>query len=325
MNILFETLIKDFVTSGITDKSIDKSGLGSARFIKAVLNMGKSLHLLFEVDSSSDQGSTHFSVNGQPLHGLNKGYAVQVKFNNINKVMPADFTSLPYSQQAQIIQQVFDQCDAQVQCDCGAFYWQGMFEKDDEKNNTSSPFTGTAGKDIWANRHDQSGNKRGEQLCKHLYSVVNDLNNEVPNIVKNLSGTIAQMPDESTLPITTPTTAPPTPEDIPDENTELEDEIETNIPIDTEEKEEEGEIKPEEVMTSSDQGGNKTLNTTNVPAEKREGENTAAKGPNEYEPPIEEPHVSESVDEDEMKNLENPIENIQENLFEKIYRRSHLK
>jgi len=157
MNALWETLLKDFVTSGITNKAIHKGGTGRAQLIKTILNYPNSFTVLYEVEASGESGPTHFSVNGQPLHGLNKGYAVFIRFEDLQNIVPPNFNSLPYSSQQQIIQQVFDKCDAKVQCDCGAFYWQGMFEKDDEKDNTYSSFTGQHGKDIWANRHDSSG------------------------------------------------------------------------------------------------------------------------------------------------------------------------
>ena len=253
------------------------------------------------------------------MAGLSKGYAVQLHFYNIANIIPKNFETLPYSQQAQILQTVFDKADVKVQCDCGAFYWQGMFEEDDKKDNTYSPFTGQQGKDIWANRHDSSGNVRGQQLCKHLWAAIEDLDKEIPNILKQLGGaqtatsSAASTSQEDTL------EAPEQPAGLPDERTQSQGGIKSEKAADA------VSADIDEVQSTSEQNDLPVMDTSTVEAKPVEAETEAAEGPQEAEPPIEEPNVAVKNNEEaeEIANNE-PLEDTRKEvgLMESIYRRA---
>jgi len=322
MNVLYEAKMDDFVTSGITNKSIHKKGVGRSRLVKAILNYPNSLHILYEVDSSDDDnGAKHFAVNGQSLSFLNKGYASQLHFTDIQNIVPPNFMQLPYSQQEQILQQVFDQAEMKVQCDCGSFYWQGMWEKDAEKDNTYSSFTGQHGKDIWAGRHNASGNVQGQQLCKHLWSVVEQIEEDIPAILKlmgsNTSSASSTVQDDALE-------APESPAGVPDERPRSEGGIKSVKAADT--------ISADinEIKSRAEQNDLPTMDLSAVESKPVEGDADVVEGAEDYEPPIEEPNKAENLDADatEDKMLEEPLDTKTKSdiglveSFERIYQQS---
>jgi hypothetical protein len=307
MNVAYKRLLEytldQLSTSGITNKSIQKDGLGKVRFIKAILNYPNSLHLLFEVDSSHDNNQ-HFSLNGQLMAGLSNGYAVQLHFVNISNIMPPNFTSLPYTQQSQILQLVFDQADVKVSCDCGAFYWQGMHEEDSKKDTSYYSFSGQPGTGAWQDKHVASGlPTQGQQECKHIYSVAEQLNSEIPNILKYLgsgatTSTSASTEQTDELQVQEqPAGLPEEPKQgVPKETTINAPKAAQTVSADI-----------EAVKSNNEIQNAPTLNTSEVEAKSDVAETEAQEGTEPAEPPIEKPTVPDELADKKAHDKENNI------------------
>jgi hypothetical protein len=314
VNVLFNSHLLEYTldqlsTSGLTNKSIQSHGVGKATFIKAILNLGQSLHILYEVESSHNNNQ-HFSLNGQLMAGLQNGYAVQLHFININNIMPPNFTSLPYAQQSQILQQVFDNADVKVSCDCGSFYWQGLEEQDDKKDVSFYGFAGQPGTGKWQDKHIASGlPQQGLQICKHIWSVSEQLTQDIPAILKYLGSGATTSQATSTeqteqLEIQEqPAGLPEQPKQgVPKETTINSEKAETTVSADI-----------ETIKSNNEIQNAPTLNTSEVEAKSDEAETEAQEGTDPAEPPIEKPTIPEELadkkEADKEKNvLEEPFD-----------------
>jgi hypothetical protein len=324
---LLEFTLDELHTSGITNKAIQKDGTGKCVLKKAILNYPNSFHLMFEVDSSHGQ-TTHFAPNGQTLAGMSHGYEVHLHFINISNIIPPDFMKLQYSQQEQILKQVFDKADVQIDCDCGAFYWQGMEEEDDKKNTAFYGFTGHPGTGEWMSRHNASGNKPGQQICKHQWAAIQELDNDIPDILKSLGAS-------SSAAVGTVQSAEPE-EDIEAQAAEQPAGIplaprqgvaKTNT-INSEKAEDTVSADIEEIQSNAETQDEPTLETTETTTKATEGDTEAETGPNEAEPKIEEPTKAVQTDEEGEQTiakdtLEDELEETPEVIkerFKEIYR-----
>jgi hypothetical protein len=302
MNVLFETALKDFHTSGITNKNIHAHGTGRTQFVKAILNGQQSLMLLYEVESSHDDNK-HFSVNGQLMAGLQHGYAVQLQFENISNIVPSDFLNQPYSIQEQIIKQVFDKADVKVQCDCGSFYWQGISEEDASKDHTYLPFTGTPGTGKWMTRHNASGNTPGSQLCKHLWAVKEQIDSDIPQIIKYLgSGALTSQA----------TSTQQTNElEIQEQPAGLPEEPKQGVPkdqtINSEKAEDVVSADIEAIKSNNELKAAPTLNTSEVESKSDKADTEAQEGTEPVEPPIEKPEIPEELEDQKVDEIENKV------------------
>lgn len=162
MRTFTEIKIRDFKTSGITQKALDKKGFGDIKFIKATLNNPKELELLFEVESSTDDPQKT-GLKGQDMPNPNKrGYAVIFNFKNLGKeVKPENLKDFILTS------------ECKVHCDCKSFFFQGMQQSNSENGNTKFKFQAKGGKHIWDLKHSEKGGKIGRGFCKHL-EVVRD-------------------------------------------------------------------------------------------------------------------------------------------------------
>ena len=277
---LDEWKIKDLLVSDITNNSIGKFGLGNASLYDVKINYPNNILLSFEVQSSSDKGATHFSNNGQELAGKSNGYEVELNFVNIANLVPSNFASLQYSQQQQILQTVFAQADIEVSCDCGAWYWQGMEQDGDKSGLSYYAFTGHPGKDIWKNKHKVAGGDSGKGICKHIHTAIEGLNSLIPNILKKIgSGTSSA---QSTIQADN-LQAPEQPAGVPEEKVKAEGGIKSQAAAET------VQADIDEVKSTSDQLDLPTLDTTDTQTKAVKAETEAAEGPEDAEPPIEEP------------------------------------
>jgi hypothetical protein len=305
-NRLFEVSLDNMQTSGITNKSIQKNGTGRVQFIKAILNGNQSLHLLYEVESSHDDNK-HFSVNGQLMQGLQHGYAVQLHFTNIDTIVPFNFLTLSFSAQQQILQAVFDKADVKVQCDCGAFYWQGFNEQDDKKGTSYLPFTGTPGEDTWAIKHDASGAPpRGQIICKHLWAVKETIDQDIPVILKYLgsgqnvsSSATVEQPTEDLKVQEQPAGLPQeSKQGVPKETTINSPKADAVINADI-----------EAVKSNNELQQAPTLDTSEVEAKSDVSDTEAQEGTEPIEPPIEKPEIpKELADQKEAEKESNLLE-----------------
>lgn len=176
--------------SGITSKSIDKDGLGQATFITARL-MNGTLDLLFEVQSSHDDNK-HVNGYGQAQPFLKRGYTVTIAFDGVDKIVPDNWLASGEQQATQYLQQIISRADARVNCDCPAFYWQGMWEGDDKKKTDYMKFFGTHGKGVWNARHADSGANIGQQMCKHIYAATNAIPRCYKSILEKLGAKLTE-------------------------------------------------------------------------------------------------------------------------------------
>lgn len=165
---LREYTLSQMSISGITQKAMDKDGLG-AEFLASATTDGKKLDLIYGVQSSHDD-NRHVDFRGNPQPFLKREYSVRVTFTGIDKVVPADWNKQGIQKAKQYISQIVRNCDVKVHCDCPAFYWQGMHEDDAVKNTSYFNFMGTKGRGIWSARHQDAGVKKGQQMCKHIWA-----------------------------------------------------------------------------------------------------------------------------------------------------------
>lgn len=178
---LHEHKLSQFDTSKITDKAISEYGLNEAKLIDA--SFGKdSITIQFEVDSTGD--NTHVDLAGKTQVFLKRGYSVTIQFiNTENYLSPTNVNKDAIAQQ---FNSVIQNCDAKVYCDCPAFYWQGMAEKDAKQGDSYFGFRGQHGTGYWNNLH----NVKGPQACKHIWSAIYFVNTEQKQICDKLASKI---------------------------------------------------------------------------------------------------------------------------------------
>lgn len=178
---LHEHKLSQFDTSKITDKSISEYGLNEAKLIDA--SFGKdSITIQFEVESTGD--NTHVDLTGKTQVFLKRGYSVTIQFINTDNYLSP--TNINKDAVAQQFNSVIQNCDAKVYCDCPAFYWQGMAEKDAKQGDSYFGFRGQHGTGYWNNLH----NVNGPQACKHIWSAIYFVNTEQKQICDKLASKV---------------------------------------------------------------------------------------------------------------------------------------
>lgn len=175
---LQETVLGQFTTSAITDKEPE---VGAIELISAS-KRSDTLDLIFSVDSLSDDGSKHVDLRGNSLAYLKRGYSVALKFLKASRYL--DQLKGNKQTDSQLIQQVINSCDVKVQCDCPAYYWQGMQEGNGESSYFN--FLGKHGTGVWNARHSAAGAVIGAQACKHIAAVAEQISTFVPQILTKL-------------------------------------------------------------------------------------------------------------------------------------------
>ena len=319
--LLHEYKINDLLVSDITKNATHKFGVGQVSFHDVRLNYPNNILISYEVLSSSEKGPSHFSHNGQLLAGKSNGYEVELNFINIANIMPQNFTSLPYSQQQQILRDVFKKADVEVSCDCGAWYWQGMEQDGDKSGLSYYSFTGHPGKDIWKNRHAGAGGDHGKGICKHINEAIQHLDAVIPNILKKIgSGT---------------STAQST---VQADNLEAPEQP-AGTPVEAKSEVKQGSIKSlkaeptveqdiDEINSTSDQLDLPKMNTSEVKSKEVEAETEAAEGPEDAEPPIEEPTLAkDKTNEEESEEILNkePLDKEKSGTLEESFNRIYEK
>jgi hypothetical protein len=180
-SIFREHKLSQFDTSKITDKSISEYGLNEAKLIDA--SFGKnSITIQFEVESTGD--NTHVDLTGKTQVFLKRGYSVTIQFTNTDNYLSP--TNINKNAIAQQFNSVIQNCDAKVYCDCPAFYWQGMAEKDAKQGDSYFGFRGQHGTGYWNNLH----NVNGPQACKHIWSAIYFVNTEQKQICDKLASKV---------------------------------------------------------------------------------------------------------------------------------------
>lgn len=178
---LHEHKLSQFDTSKITDKSISEYGLNEAKLIDA--SFGKdSITIQFEVESTGD--NIHVDLTGKTQVFLKRGYSVTIQFTNTDNYLSP--TNINKDAIAQQFNSVIQNCDAKVYCDCPAFYWQGMAEKDAKQGDSYFGFRGQHGTGYWNNLH----NVNGPQACKHIWSAIYFVNTEQKQICDKLASKV---------------------------------------------------------------------------------------------------------------------------------------
>ncbi|MCF0125014.1 MAG: hypothetical protein HUJ68_04540 [Clostridia bacterium] len=178
---LKEHKLSQFDTSKITDKAISEYGLNEAQLINATFG-NNNITLQFEVQSTGD--NTHVDLTGKTQVFLKRGYSVTIQFiNTQNYISPSNIDKNTIAQQ---FNNIVKNCDAKVYCDCPAFYWQGMAEKDAKQGDSYFGFKGQRGTGEWNQRH----NVNGPQACKHIWSAIYFINTEQKQICNKLLSNI---------------------------------------------------------------------------------------------------------------------------------------
>lgn len=178
---LSEHKLSQFDTSKITDKSISEYGLNEAKLIDA--SFGKdSITIQFEVNSTGD--NTHVDLTGKTQVFLKRGYSVTIQFTKTDNYLSP--TNINKDAMAQQFNSVIQNCDAKVYCDCPAFYWQGMAEKDAKQGDSYFGFRGQHGTGYWNDLH----NVKGPQACKHIWAAIYFVNTEQKQICDKLASKV---------------------------------------------------------------------------------------------------------------------------------------
>jgi hypothetical protein len=303
MDILQELQRSGLQISPVTDRAINKYGLGDITFKNAQLKYPDSLEIHFQVESSQGKGNeTHFSNNGNPL-AFASGYKVTIQFINFGSFAPPNLLSLPLSQQIIYIKEIFDKADIKVSCDCGAWYWQGTSELLDRNPPDSNyeGFHGQHGKGIWDTIHNTKN-----RICKHIYTVLENIDNYIPKILKNInkSSSISTSTTQNTN-LQTPINPAGTPQTT---GPGIEKTSTINAKTNT-----------EEVKSDAERLDLPNMNISNVGAKSHQDESDVISGAEKTEPPIEEITLKKDQKEDEDLNKELPT-NIKESILREIER-----
>lgn len=160
---LFEAKFSDFNISDITQKSINKDGVGKITLINVKLDDKENwMELLFEVKSSVNN-PRHVDMKGKFRNGLKFGYSCILRFINLK---PDTIEELKKGNK---VEDVIKKADVLVHCDDPSFYYQAAHEEDSGSHNARYQFQGTKGTGVWSTRHQAGGRKNGLGLCKHLF------------------------------------------------------------------------------------------------------------------------------------------------------------
>lgn len=180
-SIFREHKLSQFDTSKITDKSISENGLNEAKLIDAFFGKD-SITIQFEVNSTGD--NIHVDLTGKTQVFLKRGYLVVIQFTTTENYLSP--TNLNKDAIAQQFNSVIQNCDAKVYCDCPAFYWQGMAEKDAKQGASYFGFRGHYGTGYWNSLH----NIKDPQVCKHIWSAIYFVNTEQKQICDKLASKV---------------------------------------------------------------------------------------------------------------------------------------
>ena len=123
-------------------------------------------------------------LTGKTQVFLKRGYSVTIQFTNTDNYLSP--TNINKDAVAQQFNSVIQNCDAKVYCDCPAFYWQGMAEKDAKQGDSYFGFRGQHGTGYWNNLH----NVNGPQACKHIWSAIYFVNTEQKQICDKLASKV---------------------------------------------------------------------------------------------------------------------------------------
>lgn len=160
---LFEAKFSDFNISDITQKAINKNGVGLVTLINVKLDEKENwMELLFEVKSSINNPK-HVDMKGKFRPGLKFGYSCILRFINLNSA------TIELLKQGKDVDKVIKTADVLVHCDDPSFYYQAAHEEDSKSHNARYAFQGTKGTGVWSVRHQAGGRKNGLGLCKHLF------------------------------------------------------------------------------------------------------------------------------------------------------------
>jgi hypothetical protein len=185
--LLLSDLSPDGV-SGIIDRTSDtRQAEGNTGAVLSVAQLDPNfLILTFDVDSTyGDQQVSTPTGKFLPSGGT---YSTTIRFDDIGKIVPPNFDSLSRSQKSQILQQVFQQCDARVNCNCAHFYWGGMHEDLAKRGGAATIFQGTRGNGTWRAIHQASGGLKDPhvRICKHIKQVIDTITTYTNDILKKV-------------------------------------------------------------------------------------------------------------------------------------------
>ena len=179
MESILEKTISDLyksgsLVSGITQKALAtrlNSGNSNIRLDSATIDLQNNfLELIFYATSTS--GDTE--------------YTIVIHFYDIDKYITKNYSSLPIGTQSQLLQQVFNFCDVKFHSDDPSYFYQGIWEDNEDEDLAIYKFPGPAGNSIWHTRHALSGGttNTSSRLTKHIAQVVQELNSFIPEIIR---------------------------------------------------------------------------------------------------------------------------------------------
>jgi hypothetical protein len=304
MDILQELQRSGLNISPITSNAISNKGLGGITFKSATLKYPDLLQIDCLVESSDGNGNEkHFSNNGDSLV-FSGGYRVSIQFVNFGSIAPPNLLSLPLSQQIIYIKNIFDKADVKVDCDCGAFYWQGTHELLDRNppEAAKNQFTGQQGRGIWDLRHNTKN-----RICKHIYHVLEEIESYIPKILKSINkGTSISTSTVQQVPVQ----APQQPAGTPAQSGRGVEKVST---INSEKAEQTVESDIEEKQSAAESLDLPNLDISKVKAKSHEDESDVISGAEDSEPPIEEITIAKEPGENEKtedEELERELPNI---------------
>jgi len=148
--------------------------------------------------ANSSYGDIHTNVEYDVVKSPSDAYVVVMRFYGVTKKVlgmfsrnffnPEKLKATPYSKIEKVIYKIIQNCDIKFYSNDPSFYYQGVWEDLAKENMSIYRFIGPAGKGIWHNRHAESGGLMNSNIhvTKHIAQACFEINNFVPDIVKNL-------------------------------------------------------------------------------------------------------------------------------------------
>ena len=193
LQALREKLLADLQNnvSGITQRAYDKrmsEGDTGIKLLTTHLDYPRLLEIGFVVESSYGD-NRQVSTQGSWMGGHDSHYTVYIQFRKLSNVMTPDFKTQPKSIQKKQLQDVFDKCDVQVNCDCPAYHWQGSHEDNTKAHTTILKYGGPKGKGIWRARHKASGGLSEPyiRVCKHVLQCSEEIDSFINDMIAQLT------------------------------------------------------------------------------------------------------------------------------------------
>ncbi len=141
----------------------------------------------------------NFSVDGKVVR--QKGYSTQLDFLEPENFLGSSqtFNSFSEKERSQLLSDFIHTGMAKVHCTCGAYNMQGAFEAMSSHDSDIYKYQGPKGTGIWKARHSKGLTEGDIMICKHLASIIEQIDNYIPDILKALStknwvGTATQQP-----------------------------------------------------------------------------------------------------------------------------------